>query len=292
MPYARGALSCRGLVTGGHVGRRAARCAGPRRMQRVRQPADPTFTIGSPTLHRADGSSHAERRFGCSCQKGPFFRWITPTQSVRPTPAPTPTPRPPRLTRPQAGPPARPAPSADVAREAANAVAAAAKVARRALPVLRMRAIRPRRSTTATTSSCRSRFARVAPPPKRPSEPSFASHASATPCRCPPRRLRGRHPRGTSPTTATGRVAPRSVGAGRDRREARAGSPATTRVAAPNPVPTSRPGRRRAAGHAGVAGVVPMVQNSTQRRSNSVGGVSATASRSGATSWRSRCGPG
>ena len=64
-------------------------------MQRVRQPADPTFTTGSPTLHRADGSSHAERRHGCSCQKGPFFPWITPTPSVRPNPPPTP----PRLTR-------------------------------------------------------------------------------------------------------------------------------------------------------------------------------------------------
>ena len=103
-------------------------------MQRVRQPADPTFTIGSPTLHRADGSSHAERRFGCSCQKGPFFPWITPTPSVRPNPAPTP----PRLTRPPAGPPARRAPSAAGVREAGNAVAAAARVALRALPVLRM----------------------------------------------------------------------------------------------------------------------------------------------------------
>jgi len=236
MPCARGALSCRGLVIGGHVGRRAARCAGPRRMQRVRQPADPTFTIGSPTLHRADGSSHAERRHGCSCQKGPFFPWITPTPSVRPNPAPTP----PRLTRPPAGPPARRAPNAAGVREAGNAVAAAARVALRALPVLRMtQAIRPRRSTTATTSSCRSRFARAAPPSKRPSEPSFASRASATPCRCRPRRLRGRHPRGPSPRTTTGQVAPRSVGADRDRRAARAGSPARRRVVARNRVTTS-----------------------------------------------------
>lgn len=241
-------------------------------------------------LHRADGSSHAERRRGCSCQKGPFFRWITPTQSVRPNPAPTP----PRLTRPRVGPPAPQAPSAAAVRAAGNAVAAAARVALRAPPVLRMtQAIRPRRSTTATTSSCRSRSARVAPPSKRPSELSFASRASVTPCRCPLRRLRGRHPRGPSPTTATGRAAPRSVVAGRDRRAARAGSPATPRVAALNPMPTRpRPGRRRAVGPAGVAGVVPTVPNSTLRRSNSVGGVSATASRSGATSWRSRCGPG
>ena len=39
-------------------------------MQRVRQPADPTYTTGSSPLHRADGSSHAERRCGCSAQKG------------------------------------------------------------------------------------------------------------------------------------------------------------------------------------------------------------------------------
>jgi len=257
-------------------------------MQRVRQPADPTFTIGSPTLHRADGSSHAERRFGCSCQKGPFFPWITPTQSVRPTPAPTP----PRLTRPPAGPPVRPAPSADVAREAGNAVAAAARVALQALPVLRMRVIRPRRSTTATTSSCRSRFAKGGRPSRQPRRPSFASRASATPCRCRPRHLRGRL-RPSPPPTATDRVAPRSVVAGPDRRVARAGSPATRRVVDRNPVPTtSRPGPRRAVGLAGVAEIVPMVPNSTQRRSNSAVGVSATASRSGATSWRSRCGPG
>ena len=183
MPCARDAPSCRGLVTGGHVGRRPARCAGPRRMQRVRQPADPTFTIGSPTLHRADGSSHAERRCGCSCQKGPFLPWITPTPSVRPTPTPTP----PRLTRPRARPPVRRARSAAGVREAANAVAAA-RVALLALPEPRMtRTTRPSRSTTATTSSCRSRFARAAPPSRRPNGPSFASRASATPCRCRPR---------------------------------------------------------------------------------------------------------
>ena len=256
-------------------------------MQRVRQPADPTFTIGSPTLHRADGSSHAERRHGCSCQKGPFFPWITPTPSVRPNPPPTP----PHLTRPPAGPPARRAPSAAAVHEAGNDVAAAAREACRALLVLRMtQAIRLRRSTTATTSSCRSRFARVAPPSKRPREPSCASRVSATPCRCPPRRLRGRQPRGPSPRATTGRVAPRSAGAGRDRRAARDASPRTPRAVAQKRVPTTaRPGRRRAVGPADVAGVVPTAPNSTQRRSNSVVVVSATANRSGATSWRSRC---
>jgi hypothetical protein len=121
---ARGAVPCRGLVTGGRTGRRLARCADLRRMQRFRQPAEPTFTIGSSPLHRADGSSHAERLCGCSSQKGPLLPWITPTPSVRPTTSPTP-----RLTHRPAGPPVRRAPSAAAVPAVASAAAGVGRAA-------------------------------------------------------------------------------------------------------------------------------------------------------------------
>jgi len=258
-------------------------------MQRVRQPADPTFTIGSPTLHRADGSSHAERRCGCSCEKGPFLPWITPTQSVRPNPPPThpPLTHPP-LTRPLAGPPARPERNAGGVRAAANAAEAAARV----VPPAPLTRPQPN-STTATTSSCPSRCVKVVPPSRQPRRRSCASRASATPCRCPPLHPRARHRRSPRPATMVGPVAPRSADAGRDREAVRAASPAMQQPTAPTRRPTrDHPVRPRAVGREGVAGVAPRVPNSTLQRSNSAGDVSATASRSGATSWRSRCGPG
>ncbi len=259
-------------------------------MQRVRQPADPTFTIGSPTLHRADGSSHAERRLGCSCQKGPFFPWITPTPSVRPNPAP----RPPRLTHPPAGPPARPAPSAAGAREAGNAVAAAARVALRALPVLRMMRRfdcgdrRPQRHRVAGADSRGPPLRRGGREGPRSQAAHRRHHADADLAASGAgiREVRHRRRRPVGGAQKRRRRSGSKGGSGRksgDSGRWSHGIGCRRRLVR---------GRRRAVGLAGVAGVVPMVPNSTPRRSNSAVDVSATASRSGATSWRSRCGPG
>ena len=269
-------------------------------MQRARQPADPTFTIGSSPPHRADGSSHAERLRGRSAQKGLFRPWITPTPNAPATPPPTPRLTQTRLT---ARPPTRsPAPDGGEDLAVAKIVGGADRVPADS-PTRSTRSTRSTVTATSatattettettetirTTSSCPSRCGKGVPRSRPPKRRWFASPESATPCRCPPRRLLAWCPPGRQEATTT---ADRAVMSGVSV-AARAPSPARVRAPAtgPHSNPTSRQAveRRRAVAVAVEARLARTEPNSTQQRSSNVAVENATASPSGGTSWRCR----